>query len=502
MSNAIYSLLERAACDAPSHTAVAIHEEQLSYDELHRASGRVAALLRENGAEPGCRVAFAFEKSMDALISLFAIIRTGATYIPLDPGSPAERISAICEDADVKLWVGTRPPPESIQVPAITSRAADQTGIALRNSGNYSESSVSPTEPLGDLANVLFTSGSTGRPKGVQITATSLLHFAKWSVDYFELRQSDRISNHAPYTFDLSTFDIFAAVRAAATMCPVPDRTRLLPFQVAKLIEKQRVSVWYSVPSALILMKDKLAGMETLSLRHVIFAGEVMPKSAFQALARELSQASYTNLYGPTETNVCTYHRVTESDLRSTDALPIGRPICDTGVWICDDAGNVLPDGTAGELLVAGPTVTTGYLADAELTRARLVAAPDGSGVAFRTGDCVSRDAEGLLQFHGRLDRMIKCRGYRIEPGEIEGVLCRHPAVDEAVVIPVAHPTYGSRIKAYVATSALTVPCEADMVALCREHLPGYMVPEIWSITATLPRNDRGKVDLQALIHN
>lgn len=502
MSDGIYSLLERAAHDAPSHPAVSIQEHQLSYRDLHRASGRVATLLSQNGVEPGCRVAFAFEKSSDALMSLFGIIRTGATYIPIDPGAPAERAVAICRDAEVALWVGTHPAPAALQIPSIVSRKRDGVSIELQAAEDCAESAVRPALPLDDLANVLFTSGSSGSPKGVQITATSLLHFSKWCVDYFELRQADRLSNHAPYTFDLSTLDIFAAVRAGATMCPVPDRTRLLPAQVARLIEAQQITVWYSVPSALVLMQKKLAQVASYNLRHVIFAGEAMPKPVLQALASQMPGASYTNLFGPTETNVCTYHRVTPSDLESAEPLPIGRPITDTRLWICDDEGHVLPGGTSGELWVAGPMVTTGYLGDANLTSTKLVSAPDGSGRAYRTGDCVSCDDDGLLRFHGRLDRMIKSRGHRIEPGEIEAVLCRHPGVAEAVVMPVADATFGSLIKAHVAASGPSTPCEADLVTLCRRYLPSYMIPEVWSFAAELPHNDRGKIDLQALIRH
>jgi acyl-coenzyme A synthetase/AMP-(fatty) acid ligase len=231
----------------------------------------------------------------------------------------------------------------------------------------------------------------------------------------------------------------------------------------------------------------------------VIFAGEVMPKPVLQDLARALPHARLTNLYGPTETNVCTYYRVEAADLDDPGPLPIGEAIADTRLWILDEDGTPQNGEGPGELLVAGPTVTTGYFGDADLTGRKLIPAPDGHGIAYRTGDIVSRRPDGVLLFHGRADRMLKCRGYRIEPGEIEVVLGRHPQVGEAAVLLTGSPQQGERLLGCVAGTCGAQPAEAELADWCRRSLPAYMIPEVWQFFPALPRTDRGKIDLQQL---
>jgi amino acid adenylation domain-containing protein len=514
MSNALYALLQQTAAARPDSLALLFRDRQMSYRQLLDESTRAAALLAMHGARPGRRVAFCFRKSPEALIALFALIRTGATYVPLDPVWPADRAATICRDAGIELWVGNVAPP----IPLATVFAPPLTGPGVALSSAVHGDGHEPAEPSGGIANILFTSGSTGRPKGIEITARSLLHFSRWVVETFALGPADRLANHAPYSFDLSTLDIFAAVRAGAAMCPVPEEIKGLPYQVARLIAELKITVWYSVPFALTVMLDKLAAHDLGALRHIFFAGEVMPKSTLRALARALPHASLTNLYGPTETNVCTWHAVTPEDLLDDAPLPIGRAISDTRLWIVGEAGQ------PGELLVAGPTVTAGYAGDPDLTARRLVPAPDGDGLAYRTGDLVSRRADGVLLFHGRCDRLIKCRGYRIEPGEVEAVLAAHPAVKEAFVFletdprpaesvgrpagsagrgPAGRPAdsgAGDRLIACIApASPGERPTEAELTAHCRRYLPPAMLPDEWRTLEALPRTDRGKVDLEAL---
>jgi acyl-coenzyme A synthetase/AMP-(fatty) acid ligase len=242
------------------------------------------------------------------------------------------------------------------------------------------------------------------------------------------------------------------------------------------------------VPSALVLMQQVLGRHDVRSLRHVIFAGEVLPKPQLRALAGRLGGAALTNLYGPTETNVCTFHRVEPADLDDDGPLPIGRAIDATRLWVVGEGDRPVDGAEKGELLVAGPTVCAGYLGDAELTARRLVPAPDGQGLAYRTGDLVSRRADGVLLFHGRADRMLKCRGYRIEPGEIEAVLARHPAIEESAVVAVGEPSGEQQLKAFV-VAATSGPAST-----------AYMLPELWEYLERLPRNERGKVDVQALL--
>lgn len=540
MSDGLYSLLQQAAEACGERPAIRMPAAEhgirtRSYGELLDSSDRLASLLIRHGAGPGERVAFCYRKSIDAVEALFAVIRTGATYVPLDPAWPADRARSICDDAGIRLWLGSEPPREFGRIAtAIVSNARDGRDVPQASAEGLKPASGPPPGPADDVTNILYTSGSTGRPKGVQITTESLMHFSRWAADYFELTPEDRVANHAPYNFDLSTFDLFAAVRAGAAMCPVPERIKAFPYPMARFIAEAGISVWYSVPSALIMMqlRGRPADHDGSGLRHVIFAGEIMPKPSLRAVHQAWPRATLTNLYGPTETNVCTHHRVVESDLADDGPLPIGRPIDDTRVWIMAENGQPAPDGESGELWVAGPTVTSGYfrspgsaaekarrvpttaesgdaaadarrvkrtLHEAGLTTEPLRPAPDGVGPAYRTGDRVSRRADGALMFHGRLDRMIKCRGHRVEPGEIEAVLCRHPAVREAAVVPIADPVFGNRIRACVAVRDGRSADPSQFAAHCRTSLPNYMLPDEWRFLPALPRTDRGKIDLQSL---
>jgi len=514
MTDSLYSLLQHAAARFPQRPAIEFGNQIVSYSQLLNRADRAATLFRRHGAAPGVRVAFYFRKSIDALVALFGLIRTGATYVPLDPSWPAERCATICSDAGITLWIGTNPAPPAIDCikTCVCTMPADR-AIPLAYADQLPTDASDPTPPADGIANILYTSGSTGRPKGVQITTLSLLHYSKWVVEYFALSADDRIANHAPYNFDLSTLDIFAAVRAGACMCPVPERLKMFPYQMAAFIAERRITTWYSVPSALIMMqlRGQLPAHDLSSLRHLIFAGEVMPKPALQSLARDVPHPTYTNLYGPTETNVCTYHRVTPDDLASDAPLPIGRPIADTRVWLIDaglkplasvppTGGSIHETDPSGEILVAGPTLTTGYFGDPALSAQRLIPAPDGRGVAYRTGDRGTLRRDGVLLFDGRLDRQIKCRGHRIEPGEIEAALARHPAVKEVAVVPLPDPVFGNRLKACLAPRDGATLADVDLIAFCRERLPPYMMPDVWDIRPALPRTDREKIDLSALM--
>ncbi len=500
----IFVLLVDAARAHGDGVAVDFQGGTLRYNQLIERAERMATTLRAAGAQPGARVAHAFTKSIDALVALFAIARTGAAYVPIDPAWPTDRIMAVCEDAGIAIWTGSKLPATeiaSIMRATFVSQAADSDAVTIEASIDAPRINGVIPAPERGIANLLFTSGSTGRPKGVEITTLSLDHFSKWGADYFGLTPSDRVANHAPYNFDLSTFDIFSAVRTGATMCPVPERVRMFPYQLATFVAQERISVWYSVPSALVMMqlRGQLPEHDLSALRHVIFAGEVMPMPALKSLMAMLSHATWTNLYGPTETNVCTYYSVNNKDALAESPLPIGRPISETRVWIVGPDGLEVGVEGSGELLVAGPTLTTGYANDADLTRERLVPALNGVGLAYRTGDRVRRRDDGELMFEGRIDRMVKCRGHRIEPGEIETALFGHPSIREAAVIAIPDPIFGNRLRACVVFRDGATATQADLIAHCRANVPAYMIPDEWDIRDALPQTDRGKVDLRAL---
>jgi acyl-coenzyme A synthetase/AMP-(fatty) acid ligase len=272
---------------------------------------------------------------------------------------------------------------------------------------------------------------------------------------------------------------------------------------VAKFIRTNEISVWYSVPSILIMLVEK-GGLETgdlPSLRQLLFAGEVFPTKYLSRIMKRLPHVTFANLYGPTETNVCTAYTVPEPPGEDGPTIPIGGAITNVETFVVDEEDDLVEPGTVGELLVRGPTVMTGYWGDLERTATRLIASPidrhHGDPV-YRTGDLVEEMPDGNYRFLGRRDNQIKSRGYRIELGDIEAALNAHPAVVEAAALAIPDEMISNRIVAYV--SASDEITDRALTAFCAERIQRYMVPETILIQQALPKTSTGKIDRQALL--
>ena len=294
-----------------------------------------------------------------------------------------------------------------------------------------------------DLAYILYTSGSTGRPKGVMLTHQNALTFVEWCAAKFQITSEDRLSNHAPLHFDLSVFDVYNTLEAGATLYMITEDLALFPGRLAEFIGAEGITVWYSVPSALmlLLLHADLNADRLCKLRMILFAGEVFPMKYLRQLAEQLPHIELYNLYGPTETNVCTYYKVERERLAALDKLPIGVACENTEVFAVNERNEIVVQaGGTGELYVRGPAVTYGYWADTEKTRAMVVPntfQQNFEEKLYRTGDLVQLAEDGNYYFLGRRDSMIKSRGYRIELGEIETALLSHPSVKEAVAVAI-----------------------------------------------------------------
>jgi amino acid adenylation domain-containing protein len=437
----------------------------------------------------------------------------------VDPGAPPARLGFIARDCAVSALVSRSDRAAGIEEafgPAASMRALLYTdspadppaagglpGLPWRALETEAAGAL-PSEALeGDLAYILYTSGSTGEPKGVVHTHRNALAFVEWAGDTFEVTAADRLANHAPFHFDLSTFDLFAGARAGASVYPLPPRIAAFPAAVARAWSEQRLTVWYCTPSTLVLLLQHggLASQDLSALRVLLFAGEVMPVKHLRTLMSLAPGARFANLYGPTETNVCTWYEVPGPP--GDDApLPIGRPCCNDEALVLDEQLRPVPDGGVGELWVRGATVMQGYWGRPDrsaLALQTLEVAPGITDRAYRTGDLVRRRPDGNLEFLGRRDHQVKTRGYRVELGEIETTLLRHPAVAEAVVLAIPDEEVTHRLKAAVVPKAGAAPDEADLKQHCAHTLPRYMVPERVEVLAALPRTSSGKVDRRAL---
>jgi acyl-coenzyme A synthetase/AMP-(fatty) acid ligase len=314
--------------------------------------------------------------------------------------------------------------------------------------------------------------------------------------------RNDRLSNHAPLHFDLSVLDLYAASMAGAAVVLVPQATSIFPVQVREFIESRHISIWYSVPSILsmLTLRGGLGVGSLPDLRTVLFAGEVFPTKYLRSLMDLLPQAHFYNLYGPTETNVCTWYDVPPLPDDATEPIPIGNAIDDVEVFAIRDDGAPAGVDDVGELFVRGDTVMHGYWGDADRSARGLVPDPRGSALrdpVYRTGDLVRLRADGNYELLGRRDHQIKSRGYRIELGEIETALYSHPDVLECVVVAVPDPLVTNRIVAFVAARDGLV--EPDLVKVVAERLPHYMLPERIAFMDELPKTSTGKVDRLAL---
>jgi amino acid adenylation domain-containing protein len=356
-----------------------------------------------------------------------------------------------------------------------------------------------------DLAYILYTSGSTGTPKGVMISHRNSLTFVDWAAAAAGLSEQDRVCSPAPLTFDLSVFDIFASCRAAACLTVLPEASATFPVSIARFLEAERISVWYSVPSVLTLLAcyGNLQQSDLSELRVVIFAGEVFPPKHLARLIAELPRPHYLNWYGPTETNVCTAFEV-PAGWADSEPTPIGKACANTEVFaVTSDGRLVSAPGEEGELYVRGPSLMRGYWGQPLKTSEALVRHPfrtEYDEFVYRTGDLVTFDPSGNYVFLGRRDSMAKIRGYRVELGEIEATLYRHPAIQEAAVLPVPDELIGSRLRAVVTADGSNLTRE-DVLEHCRRWLPSYMVPDIVEFRQEMPRTSTGKVDRAGLAH-
>jgi amino acid adenylation domain-containing protein len=523
----MHRLLPRLVTDAAERRATApavvMDGVTLDYSTLEQRSNRFARSLVAHGVRRGDRVALWLPKSPDAIVALYGIMKAGAAYVPVDPASPAVRLAYIARDCEVAGLVTTRDRAATLDE-AFAGRAPmralwfadvdDARAELPRVAGlpGVPWAALAAEEPRAfdspaledDLAYILYTSGSTGEPKGVMLSHRNCRVFTDWAAETFGLSARDRVANQAPFHFDLSTFDLFATAAAGASVYPVSPRIASFPAAVAMRWAQDRLSVWYCTPSSLVLMLTRggLEAQDLSFLRVLLFAGEVFPNKYLRQLMALAPQARFANLFGPTETNVCTWLEVSQSPDGDTP-LSIGRACPYDEALVLDDALRPVPAGGAGELWVRGASVMHGYWGKPERSALALQTIDVAPGIrdrAYRTGDLARVLPDGNLEFLGRRDHQVKTRGYRVELGEIETRLATHPAVDEAVVIAVPDDEVTNRLKAVVVRKAGAEASADELKQHCALTLPRYMVPEAVEFRQELPRTSSGKVDRRALL--
>ena len=436
----------------------------------------LAGQLKAHGVAPGVRVIVTLGRGTDAAMAVYATLWLGATYVPVDSTSPAARCRQILDDVGAQLVISIGECPDWVEPTAYFDISTSRPSVDAPHSPHR----IDPE----DIAAILFTSGSTGTPKGIAVSHRAIESFADWTQETFRLDQDDRIASLAPFHFDLSLFDLFCGPCMGASTSFVPKRLKLAPSKLADWLQREQISCWYTVPSILgfLALKGGLRERTLPALRLVLFAGEVFHSVRLQSLVEQLPDVRFYNLFGPTETNVCLYWPVDRTRLQDGKPIPIGKAACQAELCI---------SATDNELLMRGPCLMSGYWQHND----RPVLPLDSDGW-FHTGDKVSLGGDSVYHFHGRLDRMIKSAGYRVEPAEIERLLNSIVGIESAAVMSMPDPVSGSRIVAAVCGNDLSQQLLRKTVA---DELPGYMRPAFYVFPDSMPVLANGKTDYQAL---
>ncbi|MGW7166704.1 amino acid adenylation domain-containing protein [Streptomyces sp. NPDC054884] len=501
-------LFEAQAARTPDAVAVVAEGVEVPYAELDARANRIARLLTGRGLGPESVVGVCMRRGADLVAALLGVAKAGAAYLPIDPEYPAERIAHMLADADVRCVLTER---GLLDGPAGLRGAAGATLVAVDDPEVAGELAaldggpLSADERTGELlpehpAYVIYTSGSTGRPKGVVVEHRALVNFLAAMERRFALGADDRLVAVTTVGFDIAGLELYLPLlHGARTVLAARDVVRD-PRALRELLVSAGATVVQATPSlwqALVCEDDADAGADMPAGLRVLVGGEALPGE----LARTLMgrAASVTNLYGPTETTIwSTAKAVTE--VRG-GVSSIGGPIANTQVYVLDAALSPVPAGVAGELYIAGAGLARGYLGRPGLSAERFVACPFGAAGErmYRTGDLVRWDAEGQLEYLGRVDDQVKVRGFRVELGEIEAVLAAHPAVTRAVVVAREDVPGDKRLVAYAVPSDHDAALPATLSAFAAERLPAYMVPSAVVLLTTLPLTPNGKVDRKAL---
>jgi len=488
-SSKIYELLERTSCQFSKNIAVVHNAESISYGQLSSLSDEICNKLKKLGIDQGDRVAILYPKSIVCIASIFGVLKSEAAYLPIDFNAPDERNNKIIADGSVSAVIIHKDKLNLfLEENYLLAEEIDESTLILK------PKTINKIKSPNDLAYILYTSGSTGIPKGVMHTHASAINFLDWCSATFDPTEKDVFSSHAPFHFDLSILDLFLSIKHGAKLVLIDDKVAGNPIFLAKLISDEKISIWYSTPTILNLLSfyGKLNQYSFTNLRLVLFAGEIFPINHFEKLSEFWTKPVYYNLYGPTETNVCTYYKV-DSD-KKIDEIPIGKCCSHFESLVI----NVDESTDEGELCLKGEGLMSGYWNNPTSNETAFYT-DDKNQKWYKTGDLVFLNEDNQFLFRGRKDRMIKRNGYRIELDEIEITLNKHPEIINNAVISKVDEEKNTIIICFIETMLNNEISVIEMKKYCVKNLPVYMIPTNFVFIEKIPTTSTNKVDYQKL---
>jgi amino acid adenylation domain-containing protein len=480
----------------PDAPAIVEAERTLTYRELDHRSEQLANHLYDEGVRTGKPVALCMDRSVEMIIGMLAILKAGGTYVPLDPVYPAERLALMLNDVAAEVILTVTEVAKSLATTTAKVICLDGDLPLIQSPGARSAATSAVTSS--HLAYVIFTSGSTGKPKGVAVPHRAVVRLVK-NTNYVELGPTERIAHLSNVCFDAATFEIWGALLNGGSVVVISKELALDPRQFGEELSRHGVSILFLTTA---LFNELARADATLfqGLNQVLFGGEAVNPQWVRQVMESARPKRLLHVYGPTEcTTFATFYPVTHVE-KNVTTIPIGKPISNTTAYVLDKQGHPVPIGIPGELYLGGPGVAEGYPNEPELTRERFVPDPfvlDQTQRLYRTGDVVKFLPDGNIEFIGRCDGQVKIRGFRIEPGEVEVVLRRYIAVEDAVVVAREDEPGERELVAYIVPRRDSAP--GDWRGFLQGKLPAYMIPSAFVELDALPMTPSGKVDRLAL---
>ncbi len=482
---------ESQAAKSPEARALTFDKSHCSYGELNQRANQLARHLNQLGVGRQSLVGLYVERSLEMVVGLLGILKSGAAYVPLDPSFPLDRLAYMVSDSGMGALVTHRNLEKNLPaVPASVVRLdSDWREIARQGADNFIAEGARPE----DLAYVLYTSGSTGKPKGVQIPQSAVINFLYSMQREPGFASGDSLLAVTTLSFDIAGLEIYLPLVTGGRITIASYEDSHDPARLMELQRESKCSVMQATPATWRALID--AGWKGSPTLKILCGGEALPRD----LAKELLPrcAELWNMYGPTETTIwSTVHRVTSAD----SSIPIGHPIANTQTFILDAYRNLVPAGAVGELYIGGAGLARGYMGRPELTQERFISSPfDPAALLYRTGDIARWLPGGTLECQGRIDNQVKVRGFRIELGEIEAVLSLHPAIRQCAAIAREDRPGNTQLVAYFEANSGQTPNISELRATLEKSLPAYMIPSVFVPMEKLPLTNNGKIDRKSL---